>query len=271
MVKTPLKPITSSYAIEKYYFKKLKELSRRINRSVVYWSLAQFNKSFDKNVSNNLSWELNKLLAEWESKSSDISKTLAKKVSSQIKNYVDTNYMSMGEEFKLKSLSKEDKNALSAIYQRNLNLIKSIPRDIIERYRSYLLNNVNSFNRENVYKVAKTFEGISNRRAKLIARDQTQKAVSGYTQARAQHLGFKYYEWVTAGDERVSTDHRHLQGRIYEYGKPTAVIDSYGTLGHPSERVNCRCVAVSVSLEPHQTVKKVKDPKHGDYFKIVEK
>ena len=129
------------------------------------------------------------------------------------------------------------------------------------------MNNVNNFDREQIYRLAKTYQGISNRRAKTIARDQTQKAVSSFTQARAEQLGFEYYEWVTAGDERVSKEHYHLNGRVYRYDTPTAKIDSYGNVGHPSQRVNCRCIAVSVIMD-NKKAHKVKDAKYGDYYVI---
>ena len=160
--------------------------------------------------------------------SGTIKNNISCRIALKVKSYVDLNLNSQNPEFKLKSVTKQSKNALSAIYQNNLALIKTIPSNIIERYRSAYLNNVNNFDREQIYRLAKTYQGISNRRAKIIARDQTQKAVSSFAQARAEQLGFEYYEWVTAGDERVSEEHKHLNGRVYRYDTPTAKIDSYG-------------------------------------------
>ena len=234
-----LKQIKSPLAIERAYIKRLKQLSTDINKSVLWWANARLHKNISKNIGNQLAFEFNALLDEWDKKTNEVAKTLAKKISKQVKNYVDLNLNSQNPEFKLKSVTKQSKNALSAIYQNNLALIKTIPSEIIERYRSAYLNNVNNFDREQIYRLAKTYQGISNRRAKTIARDQTQKAVSNFTQARAEQLGFEYYEWVTAGDERVSKDHQHLNGRVYRYDTPTAKIDSYGNVGHPSQRVNC--------------------------------
>ena len=105
----------------------------------------------------------------------------------------------------------------------------------------------------------------------MIARDQTQKAVSDFTQARSSQLGFTHYKWVTSHDERVSQEHKHLDGRIYAYDNPTAIIDSYGNLGNPSQRPLCRCVCVSVILEHNQELKLIKDGKYGDYYVIKEK
>ena len=176
----------------------------------------------------------------------------------QVKNYVDSNFKAQDKAFHFKTLSRLSQNALNAIYNRNSALIESIPQEIINRYRNAFLNSVNNFDREQMLKLARQYQGISNRRAKMIARDQTQKAVSDFTQARSRQLGFTHYKWVTSHDERVSEQHKHLDGRIYAYDNPTAIIDSYGNVGNPSQRVNCRCVCVSVILEHNQERKVIK-------------
>ena len=98
--------------------------------------------------------------------------------------------------------------------------------------------------------------------------------MSNYTQARAQQLGFDYYQWVTSQDERVSIGmggHKYLNGRIYKYSEPTAKIDAYSNCGHPGQRINCRCTQVSIIPAPNQEFKKVKDAVSGDYYILVEK
>ena len=266
-----LKPIKSPRAIERDFLKRLKRLSTDINKSVLYWANARANKAIDKNISTQLTFEFNALLKEWEQKTKDISKILAKKMARQVKNYVDSNLKSQDKAFHFKTLSRLSQNALNAIYNRNLALIESIPQEIINRYRNAFLNSVNNYDREQMLKLARQYQGISNRRAKMIARDQTQKAVSDFTQARSRQLGFTHYKWVTSRDERVSEEHKHLDGRIYAYDNPTAIIDKYGNVGNPSQRVNCRCVCVSVILEHNQELKLIKDGKYGDYYVIKEK
>lgn len=271
---TTLKNIKSSYALEMDYYKKLKDLSIKINKSVLWWAMARYNKTFNKNISKQLSFEFNELLNEWEKKTDFIADALAKKISKNTEKYVNLKFTAQNKDFNINTRTQAIKNQLQAIYEKNYGLIKTIPSEIIERYRSAFLNNIGSFDREAIYKQAKTFQGISNRRAKTIARDQTQKAVSGYTQARAQQLGFEYYQWVTAGDERVSTGkggHRTLNARIYKYSEPTAIVDSYGNKGHPSTRVNCRCTQVSIIPQPNQEFKLIKDSVAGDYYILVEK
>lgn len=74
-------------------------------------------------------------------------------------------------------------------------------------------------------------------RAKLIARDQTQKVNAAITQTRQESLGITKYRWRTVGDERVRTEHIHNNGKIFEWSKPPK------NTGHPGHDIQCRCIA----------------------------
>lgn len=269
-----LKSIKPNMALEKDYTKRLLKLTTDINKSFAYWSLATANKNLNKNISKQLQINFNKLMKQWEPKVNEIAKSEAERLSKQSAKYVNINLVKQNQAFALKRTPKDVSQALNAIYERNYNLIKTIPQDIKERFQSVFLNNVNTFDREAIEKQIKVISGISDRRAKVIARDQTQKAVTQYHAAREQNLGFEYYVWETSADEKVSTGkggHRQLQGRIYRYDEDTAIVDSYGNVGHPSQRTNCRCRRRAVILQPDQTVKKVKDSRSGNYYVIVDK
>lgn len=169
------------------------------------------------------------------------------------------------------SKNEEIENVNRANIYQAIDLIKSIPRDILESYMTLLYNNINSLDQKAVYEFSREVGKVNHNRAKTISRDQVAKSIVNYTIAQSQSIGLDYYIWVTADDSRVSEDHRHLNNRIYCYSKPTAIIDKKGNVGHPAQRVNCRCVPVSVFLEPNQEVVLRKDAKWGDYYEIVEK
>lgn len=268
--KTP--KIRGNKAIERFYRNSLQDFSSKINKSFKWWVLAKFNQSNNNPKASILKKEFDKLLAYWEQKANDYAGGLSKRVVKQIKNYVDFKYSKQG--FKVVKKDKNLTNEINSHIMQNQALIKSIPADVMLRYQSTFFNAINAFDREALEKQARTIEGISHRRAKTIARDQTHKALIGYINARSQKIGVEFYEWVTSEDERVSTGeggHKQLNGRVYRYDTATAVVDSYGNKGHPSDRVNCRCVPVSVFLEPNQSVELVKDSRSGDYYKIIEK
>ena len=276
-----LKATKPSFAIRRDYERKLKALSEAVNNSVSYWAVANIAKNLDKNAPTQLRMTFNRLLAQWQKKADDYAKKWAAKFARQIGDYTDlairnnisANYTSdIDKALAIKPVAV--KESLRATYESNLFLIKSIPRDIIERYQQGFMQGIANFDRQQLMELALQYGDISQRRAKMIARDQTSKATNAYHNARASELGFDYYVWNTSKDERVSKGdggHIHLQGRIYKYSEPTAIIDSYGNKGHCGGRCNCRCVGVSVMLNPNQTLKRVKDSKHGDYYEIIEK
>lgn len=169
------------------------------------------------------------------------------------------------------SKSKEIDNINRANIYQAIDLIKSIPRDTLESYMSLLYNNINSLDQKAVYEFSREVGKVNHNRAKTISRDQVAKSIVNYTIAQSKSIGLDYYIWVTSDDSRVSEDHKHLNNRIYSYSKPTAVIDKKGNVGHPAQRVNCRCVPVSVFLEPNQEVVLKKDSTWGDYYEIIEK
>lgn len=129
---------------------------------------------------------------------------------------------------------------IEAAVVANSALIKSLPDQAIEKLRGRVLNDVARGARyESLAKdIAEQFD-VTDRRAKLIARDQLAKVNSAITEAKQKALGITKYEWSTSGDERVRDSHADNNGKVFEWDKPPAT-------GHPGEDINCRCVAIPV-------------------------
>lgn len=84
--------------------------------------------------------------------------------------------------------------------------------------------------------------GFSDKRAKVIARDQTAKLNSDMNRFRDGQAGLDKYRWRTSQDERVRPLHRSLDGKIYKWGEPTGAESGLP----PGQPVLCRCVAQAV-------------------------
>ncbi len=80
---------------------------------------------------------------------------------------------------------------------------------------------------------------ISQRRARLIARDQVSNANAALTRQRQTDAGITRYRWITSLDERVRDDHAGRHGEIFSWDNPPSD-------GHPGEAINCRCTASPV-------------------------
>lgn len=141
-----------------------------------------------------------------------------------------------------------------AVVQWNVSLLTKTAQETIENVESIVYNAMTTGRGwADIESNLKTESGIAERRIKRIARDQTAKASEAINIFMQREAGAEFFEWSTSKDERVSTGyggHKQLDGKIYRYDEPERhpIVDSYGNRGLPSERVNCRCTALSVFI-----------------------
>jgi SPP1 gp7 family putative phage head morphogenesis protein len=127
---------------------------------------------------------------------------------------------------------------LELFANQNAQLITSIPEQELDRVAGDIQRGLQQGLRYSdiAADLQKSF-GISHRKAKLIARDQTTKLNSSLTRLRQQEAGVEEYIWQTVEDERVRPTHRHNNGKRFRWDKPPPIT------GHPGNDINCRCVA----------------------------
>ena len=153
------------------------------------------------------------------------------------------------------------------------NLIKSIPQQLIGDVAAAVMDNMRGTPLPNDRTLLQQIEhigGVSKKRARLIARDQTSKMTSTLNQARQQSLGIDMYIWRTAKDQRVvgnpsglypkgnqvHGDHYVMEGLYCRWDDPTVVSYDKGSTWikrgsnmpkeHPGQQIQCRCYAEPV-------------------------
>lgn len=147
------------------------------------------------------------------------------------------------------SLSNDDlADEFDLMVRRNVSLIKSLSDDVYHRVERVVTQAVMDGTRPAELTKALTEQfGITQRRAKLIARDQLAKANAGLSQLRQEQCGIDTYMWSTALDERVrgnprgkwpkaKPSHWAREGVKFRWDTPPSD-------GHPGHPVNCRCRA----------------------------
>ena len=126
---------------------------------------------------------------------------------------------------------------------RNVGLIKGLAADTVKRIQTTVTTAVlNGVPVKDLRKRLTKEFGFSDRRAKVIARDQVAKFNSDLNRQRHMQAGVTTYTWRTSADERVRPLHRELDGKVYEYGKPTGAEDGLP----PGQPIMCRCVAQGI-------------------------
>lgn len=126
---------------------------------------------------------------------------------------------------------------------KNAGLIKGLAADVVKRVSQTVMGAVLAgIPVKDLRKKLTADFGFADRRAKLIARNEISSLNADLNRERQVQAGVTTYTWRTAADERVRPLHRHLDGKVYQYGKPTGAEDGLP----PGKPINCRCVAVGI-------------------------
>lgn len=125
----------------------------------------------------------------------------------------------------------------------NVALIKSIPAQYFGAVEKVIKAGFRKGRRAASIapEIAQRF-GVSERRARFIARDQVAKINGQLTEERQTELGIDGYMWRTSQDERVREIHRDLEGSRQKWNAPPVVSED-GRREHPGGDFQCRCTA----------------------------
>lgn len=159
--------------------------------------------------------------------------------------------------------SERIQGVINIATKQNAQLITSIASQHLDAISQIVYSNVMAGNRPSAIEKAIQEYGVTKRRAKLIARDQTAKVLSTISRAKMQDAGFKYFQWDTSHDSRVRPSHREVQNRKTPYGvgvyrwDDLPIVDGEKT--SPGMPIQCRCVALPVAdFEVYEYLKRKK-------------
>ena len=178
-----------------------------------------------------------------KAKVSGIAETLAKAVVSKQKTVSDSQLIDMllkqtGIDFSGLMNDEDLGDAFDEAVESNIALIKSLSQRHLNRIEfavmaSLQAGTLNTSLADDLSKI----EGITQNRARLIARDQLGKINSRLSQLRQQALGITHYTWSTSLDERVRKRHANWEGDLIAWDSPPPD-------GHPGQPIQCRCTAI---------------------------
>jgi len=124
-----------------------------------------------------------------------------------------------------------------------VELIQSIPTEAAERVSQLSLEALAGGSRgQSIERELLNTSDVTKARARLIARTETARATTQFTESRAQSVGSEEYIWRTAGDADVRLGHRAVANKTFRWDSPPAVKTGDRTYHHhPGEIFNCRC------------------------------
>lgn len=150
-------------------------------------------------------------------------------------------------------------NALKSSIYENTRLIKTIPEQYLSKVEQIInQNSLKGGNKGSIIKAIQEVYPVTMNRARLIARDQSNKLNANITRERQTSLGIRAYRWRTVGDANVRKTHKERNGKVYAWraedvGKRLAdgtrlLNPGFGPndIGHPGDDIQCRCIAEPV-------------------------
>lgn len=163
-----------------------------------------------------------------------------------------------------------------ALVQRNANIIRSLPNDIAKHVTEHAASQAIAGLRPEamIEHIRAAAPGISETRARLIARTETAKTQAAITQVRSEQLGLNWYIWRTSEDQRVRSSHKHMDGVICNFQSPPSPEELIGEQPQgyygPSETFNCRCYAEPI-VDPDFLPASVKVYQNGQIRKLTKR
>lgn len=149
--------------------------------------------------------------------------------------------------------SPELQSYIDASVYDNSQLIKSISSQYLERVQTIVTTNTRAGVRPSaIESLLRDQFGVTDRRAKMIARDQTAKLNGQLAERRQKNTGFEYFGWEDSDDSRVRHRHDEIANKVTAYGVgiyrwDNLPLSSEGTPISPGSDYQCRCYARPVS------------------------
>lgn len=156
--------------------------------------------------------------------------------------------LSGGLTLKTSLLTDDIKDIMNATVTENVGLIKSISEEYLSGVQGAVMRSITTGNGlQDLLPYLEKHKGITKRRARVIAYDQTRKAFASINYGRMDKLGLKEFEWLhTGGSKHPRKLHQQLSGKIFSIDNPPIIDNNTGQRGLPSQLINCHCVALPV-------------------------
>jgi SPP1 gp7 family putative phage head morphogenesis protein len=196
----------------------------------------------------------NKLKAKFDSLFGRKAKTLADRMVANAAGNSKTNLhtslktLSGGLSLKTDLLTSDLKTVLTATVAENVSLIKSIPTDYFNQIQGDIFRAITTGQGvADIVPALEEYEGVTLRRARNIALDQTRKAYNNINKHRMEAVGIKQFQWVhSGGGQKPRELHVEMDGNIYSFDDLPVIDERTGERGIPGQAINCRCTMVPV-------------------------
>jgi SPP1 gp7 family putative phage head morphogenesis protein len=245
-----LPPIRANLSNYKRYRKAIQSLVADMAASVEHWVSAQFNDAppvlaSDASPSDEMANRLAELTKYWLEKFEEAAPKIAELYMRRCFTQADSSFQQALKKYDWTvkfQMTKGAKDALDAVINENIGLIKSIPQQYLQQVEGAVMRSFSAG--RDLHTLVKDLKEIypkASHRAELIALDQCNKATSVITRARQLEVGITEAVWMHSGaGKHPRPEHVKANGRRYFIAEGCLIDGEYI---FPGEAINCRCTS----------------------------
>lgn len=199
---------------------------------------------------------MDSLVDKWQSRLNGLSERIASDLIGKSQTHYDKRLHNMlrkrGFTVNFKRTKYMEDQATIAL-EENIALIKSIGNQYMDKVRSAVWRSVkNGYDLESLVKQLKEIDGVEDRRAKNIAKDQCAKLNQAFEKARAEELGITDAIWVHSGaSKEPRASHKKASGTRYKIAEGCFIDNEFI---QPAWLPMCKCRAKLVIEIPESMV-----------------
>ncbi len=241
-----LNSIAPSATIEKWYREQMNEMMNEMRSDIIQDVVKPYRSEIA--MDGILDWMghvIDSLIDRWGKNLDSLSEKISAELVSKSKTHYDRRLLNQlkkrGFTVGFKHTKYVEDQAQIAL-EENIALIKSVGNQYLDKVRSAVWRSVKGgYDLESLIKQLREIDGVEERRAKNIAKDQCAKLNQAFEAARAQELGITEAIWVhSSAGKTYRHDHVKANGTRYEIAKGCYIS---GEWIQPAEKINCRCRA----------------------------
>lgn len=250
-----LRPVHPNAGLQAMYRRKLDRLVEEMARSYAHWIRARYRDNppemaMDATPAKELQREIAKLGVQWEKRFEMAAPRLARWFATAVERRSMRTLKAILKEGGIAVdlvMTKGMRDVFAATVAENVSLIKSIASQYHTEVEGLVMRSV-SAGRDLSFlskELSHRF-GVTARRAKLIAKDQNNKATAVFTRVRQQEAGIEEAVWLHShGGNEPRPTHVANSGKKYKISEGW-LDPAVGRHIWPGTEINCRCVSKPV-------------------------
>lgn len=254
-------PLNPNAGVGLTYYHRLEALIDRMTHEIMKEVEAFFDRPVateffaeDASISSQARILTNKLADKFNSLFADLAEPIANQMvngsnkTSSAALHLSLRDLSGGLSLPTTILTTDLKEILKATVAENVGLIKSIPSQYLDGVQGAFMRSITTGRGlADFVPYLEKHKGITLRRAKFIAMDQTRKTFNNLNKGRMEKLGLEEYEWLHSGKDRHPRPlHVAMSGKIYTFAKPPVIDSKTGERGIPGQLPGCTCRIIPV-------------------------